>query len=313
MREQKILPMLAMLTPKPFNSAQHLFEIKWDGTRTICFTSEPQRLQNRRLVDITKRYPEIKVEIKKKSAILDGEIIIMQRGKPDFQKLQLREHLSDPFKIELLSKLFPAEYIVFDVLAIDGSDVTTKPLMKRKEILRDILIENEHVTLCDFILENGIEYYNAAIARGLEGIMAKDIYSPYLTGKRSNFWLKIKQFKTLDCIICGLTEGEGLRKNYFGSLILGVYIKERLHFIGKVGTGFDEVQLKFLEEQLKPLKAPCPFEVPPDVEAKVKSWLLPKVVCEVKYQDLTRELKLRAPVFIRLRNDKAPEECTIEV
>ncbi|MEM2989947.1 MAG: non-homologous end-joining DNA ligase [Halobacteria archaeon] len=305
--------MLAMHAERPFNSAQHLFEIKWDGTRTICFTGEKQRLQNRRLIDITKRYPEIKVEIKKKSAILDGEIVIMEQGKPDFQKLQLREHLSDSFKIELLSKLYPAEYIVFDVLAIDGSEVVRKPLIKRKELLRDVLIENENVTLCDFILEDGIEYYNAAISRGLEGVVAKDINSPYLVGKRSNFWLKIKQFKTLDCIICGLTEGEGLRKNYFGSLILGVYINGKLQYIGKVGTGFDEAQLKFLEEQLKPLEGKCPFEVTPNVEARVKSWLLPLAICEVKYQELTRDLKLRAPVFIRLRNDKAPEECIIEV
>jgi bifunctional non-homologous end joining protein LigD len=305
--------MLAMIAEKPFNSAKHLFEIKWDGTRTICFAGEKQHLQNRRLIDITRRYPEIKVEVKKKSAVLDGEIVIMEGGKPDFQKLQLREHLSDLFKIENASKLFPAEYIVFDVLAIDGSNITHKPLMERKEVLRDILIENEHVTYCDFILENGIKYYNAAIARGLEGIIAKDIYSPYLAGRRSNFWLKIKQFKTLDCIICGLTEGEGLRKNYFGSLILGAYIKEKLHYIGKVGTGFNEAQLKFLVEQLKLFKSKCPFEVLPDIEANVKTWLLPKFICEVKYQELTGDLKLRAPVFIRLRNDKAPEECTIEV
>ncbi len=310
---EKILPMLAMTVEEPFNSAKHLFEIKWDGTRTICFAGEKQRLQNRRLVDITKRYPEIKVEIKKKTAILDGEIIIMQHNKPDFQKLQLREHLSDPFKIENASRLFPAEYIVFDILSIDGNHIAKKPLIERKMILRDILIENEHVTFCDFILENGIKYFNAAKSRGLEGIMAKDIHSPYLAGRRSNFWLKIKQFKTLDCIICGLTEGEGLRKNYFGSLILGVYIEGKLHYVGKVGTGFDEAQLQFLEQQLKPLKGECPFEVLPHVEAKVKSWLAPRAVCEVKYQELTRELKLRAPVFIRLRNDKAPEECSIEV
>ena len=311
MIEQKILPMLAMSAEKPFDSSQHLFEIKWDGTRTICFAGEKNRFQNRRLLDIANRYPEIRVEIRK--SILDGEIIVMHRNKPDFQKLQLREHLDDSLKIANVAKQFPAEFLVFDVLYINGIDLTGKPLIERKQILKDILIENEHVTISDFVMEKGVEYYRAAIERGLEGIMAKQIDSPYLMARRSNFWLKIKKSKTLDCVICGLTKGEGVRAKYFGALVLGVYAGEELQHIGKVGTGFDEAQLKFLEEQLSSLKGECPFKVVPDIKSKIKSWLKPEAVCEVKYQELTEDRKLRAPVFIRLRNDKAPEECKIEL
>ncbi len=311
--EQKISPMLAMSIEKPFDSLSHLFEIKWDGTRAICFAGEKQRLQNRRLHDITKRYPEIKVEIKKGKAILDGEIIVVHRGKPDFKMLQLREQLDDTFKIASAAKEYPAEYLVFDVIYSDGADLTGKPLLKRKQILKDILSENEQVTVCDFVMEKGIEYYGAATERGLEGIIAKQIDSPYLPGGRSNFWLKIKKIKTLDCIICGITAGNGARAEYFGALILGAYAGGELQYMGKVGSGFDEEQLKFLDRLLSPLKGICPFKAVPDVGSEIKSWLEPEAVCEVRYLELTQDRKLRAPVFIRLRNDKAPEDCKIEL
>ncbi len=174
-----IKPMLAEAS-ESFDSRQHLFEIKWDGTRCISFIDGKLVLQNRRLIDITKRYPEIKIEIKAKQAVLDGEIVVIRKGMPDFYMLQQREHIDDALKISLLSKRMPASYIVFDILFIDEKEITHLPLLERKKILAEALVENEHVYLSDYILGEGRKYFEEAVKRGLEGVMAKDIESPYL-------------------------------------------------------------------------------------------------------------------------------------
>jgi ATP-dependent DNA ligase len=220
-----IKPMLSEAS-EPFDSRQHLYEIKWDGTRCISFVNEKQVLQNRRLVDITKRYPEIKIEIKAKQAVFDGEIVVMDKGLPQFRLLQQREHIEDAFRIKLLSQRMPASYIVFDMLYLNNENITTMPLLDRKKILAQTLLENEHVFLCDYVLEKGKQYFEEAVKKGLEGVMAKDIESPYLTGKRSSYWLKIKKSASIDAIICGITEGGAGVKNTSGRWCLAVMIKK---------------------------------------------------------------------------------------
>lgn len=296
---------------EPFDSSRHLFEIKWDGTRCISFVDEKQVLQNRRLVDITKRYPEIKIEIKAKQAVFDGEIVVMDKGMPSFRMLQQREHVEDAFRIKLLSQRMPASYIVFDILYLNNENITSLPLLERKKILAQTLMENKHVFLCDYVLEKGKQYFEEAVKKGLEGAMAKDIESPYLIGKRSNYWFKIKKSASIDAIICGITEGEGWRERYFGALVLGCYEKGELRYIGRVGTGLKEKDFLEITRLLQGLEHACPFKEVPQMEVKVKQWFKPGIVCQVFYDEITGDKKLRAPRFGGIRLDKPPEDCTI--
>ena len=311
--ETKIKPMLAFPS-KPFSAKDWLFEIKWDGTRAIAFLSkEKVRLQNRRLLDITYRYPELKLNknLKAREAILDGEIVVLEEGKPDFQKLQEREHIEDGFRIELLAKEIPATYICFDLLYLDGETMLEKPLLERKETLAKILDEDETLLISTHILERGKEFFEKAVRLGFEGIMAKKISSPYLIGKRSRLWLKIKKSKTLDCVILGFTKGEGERSELFGSLILGCYKYGKLIHLGQVGTGFTLEEMKRLKALLDKIRTEkCPFEEKIDIEREA-FWVKPKYVCEVEFLEFTKDLKLRAPRFKRLRLDKTPEDCKV--
>lgn len=311
MMDESISPMLAEAAEGPFDSQDYFFEIKWDGTRTLAFIGAKTRLQNRRLVDITKRYPDIIIRITGREAILDGEIIVMHRGKPDFRMLSKREHINDPQKIKNISRQYPASFVVFDILYRDGADLTVKPLFERKTVLEEILKESDNVQRCDYIRGGGIRYYNAAVERGLEGVMAKKIDSPYLAGKRSRYWLKIKKTRTLDLIVCGITRGEGWRDKYFGALLLGCFIGGKLTYMGRVGTGFETHDLDMIMEEIRGLEGECPFDEVPDVDVEVKSWLIPRLVCMVEFNEITHDKRLRAPSYRGIRRDKAPEECVL--
>lgn len=314
---EKIEPMLAHLS-KPFDSPNHIFEIKFDGTRTIAFLGKTTLLQNRRLLDISYRYPDLKhlyQNIKAKEAILDGEIVLLENGLPNFYKLQEREHQTKKFKIDLLAEQMPATYIAFDLLYLNGKKLISRPLIERRESLAEIVKENKNILVSQYVQEHGICYFKEAVKRGLEGIMAKQIDSPYLIGKRSQYWLKIKNLKTIDCVVVGYTKGEGWRADYFGALVLGCYYEGKLTYIGRVGTGLDIPEFEFITPKLKKLKTKdCPFPEKPKLPLDIKvMWIKPELVCEVKFMNLSRDLKLRAPSFIRLRNDKWPKDCELEI
>jgi bifunctional non-homologous end joining protein LigD len=312
--KHKIKPMLAY-SAQPFDSEKHLFEIKWDGTRCIAFVSNKIRLQNRRLQDVTYRYPEfleLHRNVKSEEAILDGEIVVLREGRPDFSRLQQREHIEDEFKIEILSKRIPAQYIVFDILYLDGEPLVRERLEERKKRLEEVIEESEKMIKSDYVLTRGREFFQKATEYGFEGIVAKELNSPYLVGERSSCWLKIKKFRSLDCVVCGYTKGEGWRREYFGSLVLGCYLEDRLVHLGQVGTGFDESFLDFFYEKLRKVETKKPpFAEKPEIAREV-IWVKPLYVCEVKYMGLSKGLKLRSPVFIRLRYDKGPGECILQ-
>ena len=308
--DQKIKPMLAQ-SAEPFDSEDFWFEWKFDGTRCICFVGEKLRLQNRRLMNITHRYPELalKQDVDAKEAILDGEIVVLREGKPNFRALQTREHVGDRLRIELLSQTTPATLMAFDLLYLDGKPLVDLPLLERKVKLKEILTESPRILLSRHVETHGKRYFEEMVKLGLEGAIAKRMRSTYQIGKRSRDWLKVKAIKTLDCVIVGYTPGEGWRSEYFGALALGVYHEGKLEFIGKVGTGFDEELLGFLSPMLKARELKTkPVEAEPPYEVR---WTKPELVCEVKYLELTPSLKLRAPSFRRLRFDKAPEECEV--
>ena len=298
---------------EPFDSEDFIFELKFDGSRTLAFIGEKLRLQNRRLLNITYRYPELtlKDDVNAKEAILDGEIIVTREGKPDFRMLQTREHIGDKLRIELLSQTMPATFMAFDLLYLDGKPLVDLPLMERRTKLEEIVKESHRLLLSRYAETHGKRYFEEVKKLGLEGAMAKQKRSTYQMGKRSRDWLKLKATKTADVVIVGFTPGEGWRSGYFGALAIGAYREGKLEFMGKVGTGFDEGLLKSISSLLKvrttdvkPVEAEPPYGV---------RWVKPELVCEVKFMEVTHDLRLRAPVFRRLRDDKAPEECEVPV
>src|SRR5437899_815485 len=243
---------------------------------------------------------------------LDGEIVVMNGPLPSFEKLQERERASGKIKIEYLAKTLPATYIVFDVLYVGDKSVMGLSQMERKAILPDLVEVDDRVVLSDYIEGRGVDYYNAVIARGLEGIIAKHKETRYQMGKRSKDWVKIKKKTTLDAIICGITAGEGEREDTFGSLILGAYFEGALFHVGRVGTGFSESLRRSLFQQLVALRQEeCPFPEVPEIDAHVGFWTKPEIVVEAHFLEFSKDRHMRAPSFARLREDKRPEDCVV--
>lgn len=310
-RQQKYEPMLAK-SSSPFSDEDWIFEIKWDGTRALCYINDDCTFINRRQTDITHRYPEMDIDKNCDTpCVLDGEIVVLKKGIPSFRDLQKREHLDDAFKIRLLSEKIPAVYVVFDILSVDGQDICGKSLLDRKSQLDKIVSESSHTMVCSYVEEKGEQYYNAVCEKGFEGVMAKRKDSQYFSGKRSDVWLKIKKTTTVDCVIGGFTEGEGKREDYFGALLLGVN-PSPLTYVGKVGTGFTDEEVKNMYIMLKNIEIDTsPFSE--HVKTEKIHYVKPEKVCEVKYQEITNDNKLRAPVFLRLRPNKPPENCFLDL
>lgn len=304
--------MLALPAPKPFSNKDWIFEIKWDGFRAIAYVDEEFSLKSRNGKELKNNFPELSELTRLASnLVVDGEIVVMSGGKPDFQALLERGQAVSAGDIQRQTRRAPAIYIVFDVLEKDGVSLTKLPLTERKKILNESLKEGLNVILSDFIDEKGEAYYQLAIDKGLEGIVAKKKESHYEEGMRTGSWLKIKNLRTCNCVIFGYTRGAESREATFGALLLGVYDKEgKPVYLGKVGTGFTQEMLGILNDKFEKIKTDvAPFE--PDT-GDVVTWLEPKLVCEVAYQVVTRDLKLRMARFHRLREDKSPAECTLD-
>lgn len=295
-------PMLASTAAEPFSSPDWFFEPKLDGYRTIAVINEGTvRLLSRNGLDITEKYIPVAGSLKKQPVaqlVLDGEIIALdEQGKPCFQCLQ-----------ELLDSTIVI-YYVFDILYLDGYSLLEVPLAQRRKLLERILSPSPSVRLIEHFEGDGTAIYRGAIEQGLEGIIAKRRDSLYQPRQRSLDWLKIKSTRTDDFIIGGFTQGTGNRSRTFGALLLGYYDeKNRLISAGHVGTGFDDRSLEDLKKRLDTARTEkCPFTETPELNAPV-TWVKPELVAEVKFSEWTRDGKLRAPVFLRLRDDKPPEQ-----
>jgi bifunctional non-homologous end joining protein LigD len=317
----KIKPMLAHPFEKAFNDKDWVFEVKWDGVRAIVFKNNNDvRIQSRNGNDITNRYPEIvnavKLNLKEcRSAIVDGEIVVLnEEGLPDFHIHQHRMNIQNPQEIMALSVKDPSTYYVFDILYNENENVEHLGYLERRELLSMILKKNDTIRISEYITENGTEILQSSKELNLEGIVAKHKNSVYREGTRSRDWLKIKNTKTQDCVIIGYTKGLGSRIRHFGSLVLAVYSsKERkLKFAGHAGTGFNDETLSELFTRLREFEVSSrPVDKVPYLNRET-TWLKPVLVVEVKFDKWTRDGILRAPVFLRLRIDKKPEECIVE-
>jgi bifunctional non-homologous end joining protein LigD len=300
-----IKPMLAKETSKAFDDKDWLFEIKWDGYRAIAEKKANYiLLYSRNGLNFQQTYPVVVDQLKNIDAdcVLDGEIVVLNdEGKPDFQFLQ---HYSE-------NQDRPIQYYVFDLLELNGKDTTSLPLIDRKELLQKIIPENPVIKYSDHIVEKGKSFFQVSKERDLEGIMAKKMDSKYYPGKRTTDWLKIKNHKTAETIIAGYTEPAGSRK-YFGALILASKKGNKFQYIGHTGTGFDHQSLKEMYDLLQPLvQKKSPFDEKVKTNMPV-TWVKPKLICEIKYSEVTADGKFRHPVFLRLRNDKTINEINME-
>ena len=304
--------MLAKEAKAAFTDPDWIFEVKWDGFRALAYVNSELSLRSRNQKELLDNFPEL-AELKRQAhdVVLDGEIVILSNGKVDFQAMLERGKATSPTEIEMRTKRSPAAYVVFDILEKDGKPLLDLPLMERKKILQSAVQEGEHVILADYVEGKGEFYYEAILQKGLEGVMAKKKNSPYEPGLRSGNWLKIKKLRSCDCVIFGYTTGTGARKRTFGALLLGLYDAEgKAVFAGKVGTGFSEEMLDSLLAEFRKIETDQePFKA--DVAEKV-TWLKPKFVCEVAYQVVTNDNRLRMPRFLRLRTDKEPKDCSTD-
>lgn len=302
---REVQPMLATPVDEPFDREGWSFEVKWDGYRSLADIRKGKvRLTSRNGMMQNERFPAVAEALKSVpgDAVFDGEIVAVDdKGRSDFQKLQRY----------LRSGEGEVKYYVFDVLYAQGYDLQSLPLRRRRDILAGLLPVSRTVRISDFIEKEGKAFFRAAEKNGLEGIVAKDLGSPYLAGRRTSVWLKIKTQKRQAAVICGFTQSQASRA-YFGALILGVYEGDELVYAGRVGTGFDEQDLKRIYGKLKPLiTAQSPFARAPQIPLSV-TWVAPKLTCQVKFTEWTDEGLLRHPVFLGLRDDKDPREVTRE-
>jgi bifunctional non-homologous end joining protein LigD len=313
-----IYPMLATSVEKPFDDPAWLFEIKWDGYRAVAFLQDGKvRLVSRNQNDLTGRYPELHDLprfVKAEVAILDGEVVALdEEGRSSFSLMQQRTGIRQGGRRTAARGDIPVLYYVFDLLYLDGYDLRRVSLEQRKEVLAQIVDSDGPLRYSEHFAQ-GMALFDAAKQRGLEGILAKRRTSCY-EERRSREWLKIKITQTLDCVIGGYTDPEGSRQ-YFGSVVLGLYDKKgQLIHVGQAGTGFTQSTLKAISQLLKKIETSHnPFR---SVDARKVHWVKPDLVAEIKFSEWTHEtadggLKLRAPVFLGLRDDKAPKECTFE-
>ena len=309
---ERYTPMLARDAPGPFDSPDWLFEIKWDGIRALCTIdgSGAVSLRSRNGQDLSAVFPEIQeiAALAPGSSVLDGELVVMHEGRPDFEALMQRAQATRPDAITRMGAAIPVTYVVFDFLECRGIPLIALPLTRRKELLVREVREGRYVVLSRPVEERGREYFEVVSSEGIEGVIAKKKTGIYEPGVRSGTWLKIKRVLTCDCVVFGSTRGRGERRSTFGALVLGLYDGSTPVYVGKVGTGFSAAVREEILDQLARLPEGTPL---PGAGAGIR-WVEPGMVCEVAYTAVTRAGLLRAPRFLRQRRDKRPEECSIE-
>ncbi|MGV8056573.1 MAG: non-homologous end-joining DNA ligase [Smithellaceae bacterium] len=301
-----VRPMLTTPIKAPFNHPDWLFEMKWDGYRAIAeISSYKVALYSRNNIELGRKFTPILEALRELNfeAVLDGEIVVVDKnGEPDFQLLQDYQKSSQGHLL----------YYVFDLLYFQGHDLTNLPLIKRKELLKKIIPSSGKIKFSDHVAKNGILFFKVVKEKGLEGIVAKHSQGPYLMGKKSRQWLKVKTKLTQEAVIAGFTEPRGSRKD-FGALVLGVYEGNDLVFIGHTGGGFNAEKLRNIRKKLQPLirkTSSFAIELPTNTPA---TWVKPQLVCEVVFRGWTTEGFLRQPVFLRLREDKSARDVVREI
>lgn len=308
---EKLKPMLAV-SAEPFDSGNFLYEVKWDGFRSLAYLGESTVLQSRNKLDFSSKFPELSLIHRQalvRPLIIDGEIIIMEDGVPSFYELQKRGWGGKNGVIARAARTSPATYVVFDILYRENDNLMNLPLTDRKKVLRQVLRPNERICISEGIEGRGIEFYHACIERDLEGIVAKKMDSPYLPGKRSSNWRKIKKSLEGEFIVCGYKQTSNASRRV-DALILGCLIENKLVFQGAVGVGLGGVLGEKLYNLLLPLHNILPLFRDPQDTIRGVTWVKPSLCCSVQFLEPARDGGLRHPVFRGLRTDLGPEDCT---
>ncbi len=307
--------MLATLVDAPVSGRDWLFEIKYDGVRVLAARhGDRVELRTRSHQNVTARYPEIAVALRALPLdrfLLDGEIVAFdERGRSSFQRLQARMGLTRPADVERAKSVVPVNAIFFDCLSLDGRDLRRLPLRERKACLARLLPARGVIQYGDHVTEHGAAFFEAACEQRLEGVVAKRADSAYV-GRRTPDWVKVKCQHRQEFVIGGWTAPQGTRA-HFGALHLGIYEGDRLVYVSKVGTGFDERTLADIDKRLQPLKrATSPFDVGTP-SGRGHHWVEPKLVAEVRFTEWTADGGIRHPTFLGLRDDKSPRACVRE-
>ena len=295
-----VKPMLCTLVDEPFSKDGWLFEIKWDGYRAIGSKHRSNiQLYSRNNIDFAEKYPPMAEALRdlKHDVMLDGEIVVVDaKGQSHFEWLQNWQR--DPQGT--------LRYYVFDILWCDGHDLRTMPLSERRQLLKLVLPASDVLRISDDIETDGLKFFKEMEKRGMEGMVAKQADSEYREGDRGPAWLKVKTHLRQEVVIGGYTEPRGGRK-YLGSLLVGVYDKGELKYVGHSGGGIPDEQRKLLRDKLQKLeRQTSPFQTEPKPNAPVH-WVRPEVVSEMSFSEWTEEGYMRHPVFEGLRSDKAPK------
>lgn len=301
--EKKIKPMLIGKESAPFNDPNYLYELKFDGCRCLAYLNkETTELRNKRGVNLNAKFPEL-MEIHhqiKTKCILDGELYVYREGRTDFFELQRRTLTSDRFRIRILSNKYPATFTVFDILYIEDHSVMNQPLYQRKQLLKDVLDENERINRSRTISEKGVELFALTQQQALEGIVAKKRDSLYYPDTRTKEWIKCKNLLDDDFVIAGYI----VKEKGIISLILGQYRQRKLIYKGHVTMGVTANQLMRYAKKT----AQCPFEELPNNNEEA-IWIKPFLVGTVKFMEYTSSGGLRQPIFKGFRDDKQPKDC----
>lgn len=303
--DKNLKPMLIGVIGDAFDSPDYIYELKLDGVRCLAYLdSGGTELRNKRNIRVSRIYPELTNIHKqaKKKCILDGELIVMNQGKPDFEEIKRRALMSNKMRIELAAAKLPVSITVFDILYLDGTQTTNLPLMERKKLLEKTVKENESIAISRYIEQQGVAFYQLAEQNDLEGIVAKRKDSKYYFDKRTKDWIKIKNFQDDDFVISGYIHKE----EYVASIILSQYRGKSLVYKGHVTLGISSDDFARISGHPKLNKAPLPDSAGRNEGAV---WLEPTLVCTVQFMDRSEGGFLRHPVFKGLRNDKDPKEC----
>ncbi|NLO08967.1 MAG: DNA ligase [Clostridiales bacterium] len=304
--EKNIKPMLISEMTEPFNDPDWIYELKLDGIRCILYLDNQGKnteLRNKRNLRLLPKVPELTdiYQNVKERCILDGELLVLKNGVPDFFEIQRRVLTSNPFKIKLSSDKYPASFVAYDILYLKDKELIDLPLMERKVILSDTVIETPKLAISRYIPEKGKELFEVAKAQKLEGVIAKKSNSKYYFDKRTKDWIKFKFLADKDFVVCGYI----VKERGITSIILGQYQGSELIYQGHVTMGVRHGELKKLETMEE-----SPFTTEPSGHENAV-WLKPELVCVVNYMPNDKGM-LRQPVFKGFRDDVDPIECQIQ-
>jgi len=327
-----IEPMLAKPAPLPSAAEEDAwgYEIKWDGVRALGFAERGEwRMRSRRGEDVSLRYPELEPiaeQLSDRAAVVDGEVVALDEGgRPSFQLIQRRMGLTSSAAVASRLAETPVDYMVFDLLHLDGRSTRELPYTDRRALLEALSLEGDRWHTPTWHRGGGRDLFEAARRQGLEGVVAKRLDSPYRPGRRSGEWIKARVWRRQEFVIGGHIPGEGSRAERVGSLLVGHYDRragelergeaQSLVFAGAVGSGLKQDEIALLTKELaKRRRASSPFDVggPRGPKARQAVWCEPELVCEVAWTEWTREGTLRQPAFKGMRDDKDPREVVRE-